>query len=64
MLDCIHAGATDYLLKPLYSNVIKTLFLASRPENSFFIYFYVLTFFFFLQNVEITFMSTTTRNHI
>ncbi|KAI8646889.1 hypothetical protein BD408DRAFT_449479 [Parasitella parasitica] len=27
MLDCIHAGATDYLLKPLYLNVIKTLFL-------------------------------------
>ncbi|KAI8098198.1 uncharacterized protein B0P05DRAFT_520878 [Gilbertella persicaria] len=27
MLNCIHAGATDYLLKPLYSNVIKTLFL-------------------------------------
>lgn len=29
MLDCIHAGATDYLLKPLYLNVIKTLFLVN-----------------------------------
>ncbi|KAI7901022.1 uncharacterized protein BX663DRAFT_142644 [Cokeromyces recurvatus] len=27
MLDCIHAGATDYLLKPLFTNAIKTLFL-------------------------------------
>ncbi|KAI9471848.1 MAG: hypothetical protein EXX96DRAFT_509592 [Benjaminiella poitrasii] len=27
MLSCIHAGAIDYLLKPLYSNVIKTLCL-------------------------------------
>ncbi|KAI9316738.1 hypothetical protein BX666DRAFT_1858840 [Dichotomocladium elegans] len=27
MLDCIHAGATDYLLKPLHLDVIKTLFL-------------------------------------
>ncbi|KAI8373284.1 hypothetical protein BD560DRAFT_394525 [Blakeslea trispora] len=27
MLDCIHAGAVDYLLKPIYSNMIKTLFL-------------------------------------
>ncbi|KAI8981725.1 hypothetical protein BDF20DRAFT_862861 [Mycotypha africana] len=27
MLDCINAGATDYILKPLYPNVIKTLFL-------------------------------------
>lgn len=27
MLDCLHAGAVDYLLKPLYLNAIKTLFL-------------------------------------
>ncbi|KAI9274566.1 hypothetical protein BDA99DRAFT_533197 [Phascolomyces articulosus] len=27
MLDCIHAGAADYLLKPLRLDVIKTLFL-------------------------------------
>ncbi|KAI8337831.1 hypothetical protein EDC96DRAFT_346357 [Choanephora cucurbitarum] len=27
MLDCLQAGAVDYLLKPIYSNVIKTLFL-------------------------------------
>ncbi|KAI8980826.1 hypothetical protein BDB01DRAFT_795735 [Pilobolus umbonatus] len=27
MLSCIHAGAVDYLLKPLQINVIKTLFL-------------------------------------
>ncbi|KAI9270020.1 hypothetical protein EDC94DRAFT_597850 [Helicostylum pulchrum] len=27
MLDCIHAGATDYILKPIPINVIKTLFL-------------------------------------
>lgn len=36
MLGCIHAGATDYLLKPLYLNVIKTLFLKlhrCQPES-------------------------------
>ncbi|CDH53831.1 hypothetical protein RO3G_01088 [Lichtheimia corymbifera JMRC:FSU:9682] len=27
MLDCIHAGAVDYLLKPLHMDVIKTMFL-------------------------------------
>ena len=30
MLDCLQAGAVDYLLKPIYSNVIKTLFLVKR----------------------------------
>lgn len=27
MLDCVHAGAADYLIKPLRPDVIKTLFL-------------------------------------
>ncbi|KAI8342389.1 hypothetical protein BC941DRAFT_345521 [Chlamydoabsidia padenii] len=27
MLDCLHAGAADYLVKPLYLPVIQTLFL-------------------------------------
>ncbi|KAI8074667.1 hypothetical protein BC940DRAFT_288803 [Gongronella butleri] len=27
MLDCLHAGAADYLLKPLYQPVLQTLFL-------------------------------------
>ncbi|ORE02450.1 HD-domain/PDEase-like protein [Rhizopus microsporus var. microsporus] len=27
MMDCIHAGAVDYLIKPLHLDVIKTLFL-------------------------------------
>lgn len=33
MLDCIHAGATDYLLKPLSSTVIKTLFLVCLKSS-------------------------------
>ncbi|KAI8140723.1 hypothetical protein BJV82DRAFT_215980 [Fennellomyces sp. T-0311] len=36
MLDCIHAGAADYLLKPLRLDVIKTLFLKlhrCRPDS-------------------------------
>ncbi|KAI9010960.1 hypothetical protein CLU79DRAFT_772091 [Phycomyces nitens] len=31
MIDCINAGATDYLLKPLRPQVIKTLFLRLYP---------------------------------
>jgi DNA-binding NarL/FixJ family response regulator len=27
MLDCIHAGAADFILKPFRLDVIKTLFL-------------------------------------
>ncbi|KAI8876233.1 HD-domain/PDEase-like protein [Backusella circina FSU 941] len=27
MMDCIHAGASDFLLKPFHLNIIKTLFL-------------------------------------
>ncbi|OBZ86906.1 3',5'-cyclic-nucleotide phosphodiesterase regA [Choanephora cucurbitarum] len=36
MLDCLQAGAVDYLLKPIYSNVIKTLFLKlfKRKEST------------------------------
>ncbi|KAF7726650.1 3',5'-cyclic-nucleotide phosphodiesterase [Apophysomyces ossiformis] len=36
MLDCVYAGAVDYLLKPLRLDVIKTLFLKLhriRPES-------------------------------
>lgn len=29
MLDCIHAGAADYILKPMRLDVVKTLFLVS-----------------------------------
>ena len=29
MLECMRAGAADYLLKPLRLDVIKTLFLVS-----------------------------------
>ncbi|KAI8337211.1 hypothetical protein BC941DRAFT_427068 [Chlamydoabsidia padenii] len=38
MLDCLHSGAADYLVKPLYLPVIQTLFLKLHrrqgPESS------------------------------
>ncbi|KAI8336114.1 hypothetical protein BC941DRAFT_56473 [Chlamydoabsidia padenii] len=34
MLDCIHAGAADYILKPMRLDVVKTLFLALHRRRS------------------------------
>ncbi|CAO3648729.1 unnamed protein product [Cunninghamella echinulata] len=34
MLDCIHAGAADYILKPMRLDVVKTLFLALHRQRS------------------------------
>ncbi|ORX62559.1 HD-domain/PDEase-like protein [Hesseltinella vesiculosa] len=34
MLDCIHAGATDYILKPIQLDVVKTLFLSLHRHRS------------------------------
>ncbi|CAO3637512.1 unnamed protein product [Cunninghamella blakesleeana] len=34
MLDCIHAGAADYILKPMRIDVVKTLFLALHRQRS------------------------------
>ncbi|KAI7867749.1 hypothetical protein BDF14DRAFT_1742942 [Spinellus fusiger] len=34
MLDCIHAGAADYLLKPLRLETVKTLFLKLHARSS------------------------------
>lgn len=34
MLECIQAGASDYLLRPLRPDVIKTLFLVCRVSLS------------------------------
>lgn len=33
MLECIQAGAADYLLAPLRPDVIKTLFLVRNDFN-------------------------------
>lgn len=33
MLDCFHAGAADYLVKPLYLPVIQTLFLVRKKKK-------------------------------
>lgn len=58
MLDCIHAGATDYLLKPLYLNVIKTLFLVTIIDSI----SQKCHFDFFVFILEITPMSTRFKN--
>ncbi|KAI8887220.1 HD-domain/PDEase-like protein [Backusella circina FSU 941] len=34
MLDCIHAGAADFILKPFRLDVIKTLFLKLHQSNT------------------------------
>ncbi|KAI8340806.1 hypothetical protein BC941DRAFT_418224 [Chlamydoabsidia padenii] len=34
MLDCVHAGAADYILKPMCLDVVKTLFLALHRRRS------------------------------
>ncbi|KAI8074002.1 hypothetical protein BC940DRAFT_78359 [Gongronella butleri] len=33
MLDCVHAGATDYILKPMQHDVVKTLFLSLHRQR-------------------------------
>ncbi|ORZ07574.1 hypothetical protein BCR42DRAFT_150286 [Absidia repens] len=34
MLDCVHAGAADYILKPMRLDVVKTLFLILHRRRS------------------------------
>ncbi|CAO3599624.1 unnamed protein product [Absidia cylindrospora] len=34
MLDCVHAGAADYILKPMRLDVVKTLFLSLHRRRS------------------------------
>ncbi|CAO3595350.1 unnamed protein product [Absidia cylindrospora] len=34
MLDCVHAGAADYILKPMRLDVVKTLFLVLHRRRS------------------------------